>query len=434
MRASQREPERERERDRSIVGRWCRIVTLAAGLLAVAEAQTVQQLLRSALELERTGCQVPLPHTNIHRGGGHRRRTQLGMGKLWQHSQTCDPTTLRDRAAEVDQARCAKNGGEASCKGGLPQTCDWKCAIHFVPFYADCGATLAAMGQNLASTNAMCMPSASQAVLIRQALTKTQCPNPIKSCHSSAGPVKCVDKHYGAGVGSGALADCEHWTSQGGGWVPGVHDCSFQGFQGNLIKNGNFETPSLSALPATTTSCPHVAPGKHVWPGSCPYKYVYPIKTMQGGGNIRCTSGCALAGWTAGERDTNDRRSTTGFSIRWGCDSDEQQPAMGWPSSMVGQQYLAIQGAGAYIEQTIYNLQRGQVYELRLKLANRPGYGDDERLVIKIDNHIVGESGHPSDKFSQYGIAFTARVAALSYYVLRMTRPSTMIEQYLSTM
>ena len=29
-----------------------------------------------------------------------------------------------------------------------------------------------------------------------------------------------------------------------------------------------------------------------------------------------------------------------------------------------------------------------QVYEVRLKMANRPGYGDEETVVIKMDNHV----------------------------------------------
>ena len=36
-------------------------------------------------------------------------------------------------------------------------------------------------------------------------------------------------------------------------------------------------------------------------------------------------------------------------------------------------------------------------------------YGDDETIVIKMDNHVIGESAHPTDDFSEFGVAFTAR-------------------------
>ena len=75
----------------------------------------------------------------------------------------------------------------------------------------------------------------------------------------------------------------------------------------------------------------------------------------------------------------------------------------------MGKQFLVLQGRGTYVEQTLYNLQRGNVYEMRLRMANRPGYGDDERLLVKMDNHLIGESGHPPDDFGEYGVAFTAR-------------------------
>ena len=75
----------------------------------------------------------------------------------------------------------------------------------------------------------------------------------------------------------------------------------------------------------------------------------------------------------------------------------------------MGRQYLVLEGSGTYISQAIRGLQRGSVYEVRLRMANRPGYGDDETVVIKMDNHIVGESNHPGDDFSEFGVAFTAR-------------------------
>ena len=70
-----------------------------------------------------------------------------------------------------------------------------------------------------------------------------------------------------------------------------------------------------------------------------------------------------------------------------------------------------LEGSGTYVQQQLRGLRRGSVDELRLRMANRPGYGDDETVVIKLDNHEIGESNHPSDDFSEYGVAFTARTS-----------------------
>eukprot|EP01047_Picozoa_sp_COSAG01_P040229 COSAG01_NODE_3371_length_6179_cov_1.762336_5_plen_399_part_00 len=375
-------------------------------------AQSSNQLLRSALELERVGCHVPLPPglVNKGRGGGH-RRTQLGMGKLWKHMNKCDPRTMQARATEVDQACCKENGGGADCRNGVPATCDWKCAVYFVPFWEDCGATLRKMGQNLDPLNRKCLPSSTTA--LQRAVKLTQCANPTKSCHHQDGAVKCVDKTFGGGAGTGALADCTHWTSQGGGWTPGAEDCSSSATQGNLLSNGNFEHPALSGL-TSPQSC------RHRDRTGCPYKYVFPLIKMAGGGNDYCVSGCTISGWRTGERDVSQRPSSGYSFIGVALAANGNRP-WGGLNSHVGQQYLVLTGAGAYIEQTVTGLSRGSVYEIRLRVANRPGYGDDESLVIKIDNHIVGESAHPPDKFAEFGVAFTARSPSV---VLRLENDS----------
>ena len=40
-------------------------------------------------------------------------------------------------------------------------------------------------------------------------------------------------------------------------------------------------------------------------------------------------------------------------------------------------------------------------------MANRPGYRDDESVVVKMDNHIIGESNHPTDGDDRNGKAFS---------------------------
>ena len=77
--------------------------------------------------------------------------------------------------------------------------------------------------------------------------------------------------------------------------------------------------------------------------------------------------------------------------------------------SDTGNYYLSIQGSGAYVEQTLRGLQAGTVYEVRFLAAERPGYGGDETLTVKIDGFEVWESTHPTDAFQVYRVAFTAQ-------------------------
>ena len=60
------------------------------------------------------------------------------------------------------------------------------------------------------------------------------------------------------------------------------------------------------------------------------------------------------------------------------------------------------------MEQTLTGLRRGTVYELRFVAAERPGYGGDESLAVKVDGIEVWESTHPADTFTVYRVAFTA--------------------------
>eukprot|EP01052_Picozoa_sp_SAG31_P005846 SAG31_NODE_263_length_18841_cov_17.270996_14_plen_177_part_00 len=41
-------------------------------------------------------------------------------------------------------------------------------------------------------------------------------------------------------------------------------------------------------------------------------------------------------------------------------------------------------------------------------MTDRPGYGEDESLHVKVDSHVVWESTHPEDGFTQYSAVFTA--------------------------
>ena len=116
-----------------------------------------------------------------------------------------------------------------------------------------------------------------------------------------------------------------------------------------------------------------------------------------------CKSGCQLGYWQFGE---TDQKSKQGAHVVLAANGNRP---WGGLNSRMGKQFLVLQGRGTYVEQTLNNLQRGNVYELRLRMANRPGYGDNERLLVKMDNHLIGESGHPPDDFGEYGVAFTAR-------------------------
>jgi hypothetical protein len=77
-------------------------------------------------------------------------------------------------------------------------------------------------------------------------------------------------------------------------------------------------------------------------------------------------------------------------------------------NSHSGTQFISLQGSGVYVEQQLNNLVRGAVYELRLRVANRPGYTDTESLIMKLDNRVIAESAHPPDNFDTFAVAFTA--------------------------
>jgi hypothetical protein len=336
-------------------------LALIAVLCSLASAQNTEPmvaLLRSVLALEHKGCSVPLPHGFVRAAqGGQHRRTQIGGGGMWGVSSKCNPAALQARAADVDKACCPND----SCKrGGMPSKCGYRCAVHLVPFYADCGKMLASMGQNLAGLNAKCTPDKSMATLLRTSVRRTKCTNPILSCHHPGG-VTCIDASHNGGSATGfpsqgTLAECSRWTSEGGGWIPSAETCDSKAFVGNLVQNGNFERPLLSEVDAA---------------GSKEYRYVWPA--------VHCKSGCQIGYWQFGETDVKSKQRAHVVLAANG-----NRP-WGGLNSLMGKQYLVLQGRGTYAEQTLHNLKRGNVYELRLRYANRPGYGNDERLLIKMD-------------------------------------------------
>eukprot|EP01050_Picozoa_sp_SAG11_P008127 SAG11_NODE_701_length_7670_cov_22.897107_2_plen_1758_part_00 len=71
--------------------------------------------------------------------GGHHRR--LSRRILQAPATTCDPAEFQEMAAAVTAACC--DGTSQSCAGGLPTSCDARCAVTYVPFFGRCAAALA---------------------------------------------------------------------------------------------------------------------------------------------------------------------------------------------------------------------------------------------------------------------------------------------------
>lgn len=348
-------------------------------------AQTVLDLFQQAHALENEGCTITYPRGQVQ-GGGH-RRLQLGLGGLV--SQSCSLATVQNRAAEVDAACCPGD----SCGGQQPSSCDYHCASHFVPFYADCGALLSSVGQDMSGVNDMCTPSSTSQ--LSKAVQKAVCPDEILSCHHPTGPTLCVDATYGGGANEAELSECTSWTSQGGGWTASGEPCGgIEAITGsaNLIQNGDFETPTLASVDCMGGHDSSFRGADH-----CQYKYFYPPISEF------CHANCQITGWQIGEADT-----TAAIGPYIALAENGNTPWGGLDSHM-GRQYLVLEGGGTFVQQTLFGLQRGSVYEVRLRMANRPGYGDEESVVIKMDNHVIGESSHPPDDFAEFGIAFTAR-------------------------
>ena len=115
----------------------------------------------------------------------------------------------------------------------------------------------------------------------------------------------------------------------------------------------------------------------------CQYKYVFQQTSDS------CSTDCTVDYWQFGERDDISTSSTWGSG--WVILAGNGNEPWGGLDSHMGRQYIALQGAGTYIYQQLRGLRRGTVYEVRLRMANRPGYSDEESVVIKIDNHVIGK-------------------------------------------
>jgi hypothetical protein len=243
------------------------------------------------------------------------------------------------------------------------------------------------MGTQMSQVNDLCMPG--DLSRIKKNVKKADCPNGILSCsHPATGA--CVDATSGGGATPSELADCSNWDpprGSAGGWAAGGEACA--GISGNLVDNGSFETPSLAAV-----NCNGGHDSTFRGDDHCQYKYLWPHTAEF------CSLSCTVDGWEIGAPASQHVVLAENANAPWGgLDSHN------------GKQFLVLQQSGAYIEQQIAGLRAHAVYELRLKMANRPGYTDGESVVIKLDNHIIGESSHPTDDWSQYGLVFTARAA-----------------------
>jgi hypothetical protein len=73
-----------------------------------------------------------------------------------------------------------------------------------------------------------------------------------------------------------------------------------------------------------------------------------------------------------------------------------------------GANFIAIQGAGAFIEQALTGLVPGATYAVTFLAANRPDSGEDETLVVKVDEATIWETFHPADTFTEYTASFVA--------------------------
>jgi hypothetical protein len=367
------------------------LLLLLVATLRPVSGQTALELFQEALALEGEGCTLNFPNGPVNPNG--HRRMQLGLGGLT--SDSCDITSLQDRAAEVDLACCPGD----SCGGNIPTQCDYHCATHFLPFFADCRALLATIGQDMSPVEALCTPASTSR--LTKAIAKASCPNAILSCSHPTGPITCVDATTGGGASPAELADCSTWTRQGGGWRASGEPCggitAITGGVESLVQNGGFELPSLA-----TAFCMGGHDSSFRGDDHCQYKYFYGQSSTEAPSAF-CTTDCTIDSWQIGERD-----QASAFGAYIALAENGNGPWGGLDSHM-GRQYLILESSGTYAQQTLRGLQRGQVYEVRLKMANRPGYGDDETVIVKMDNHVIGESNHPGDDFSDYGVAFTAR-------------------------
>jgi hypothetical protein len=69
-------------------------------------------------------------------GGGHRRRAQSSQ-------QQCSASNFQVRSADINLACCGSQSGENDrCSGGVPSSCDARCAAAFLPVVDECRGTM----------------------------------------------------------------------------------------------------------------------------------------------------------------------------------------------------------------------------------------------------------------------------------------------------
>jgi len=87
--------------------------------------------------------------------------------------------------------------------------------------------------------------------------------------------------------------------------------------------------------------------------------------------------------------------------------ASENQP-WGGLASASGANFLSIQGAGSYVEQTI-SVTSGTSYEIRFFATHRPGYGNDEEGIVTVDGEVVFDYPNPMpDDFTEMTATFVA--------------------------
>ena len=127
-------------------------VAVDIGLRALTQDQGLSTLQNLQ---QQTGSSSVTTHGQ---GPGHRRRhLQAPDAHNDDHTSTL---WCVDRAAAVDAACCTADDDDVDCTGGVPLSCDFACALSFIPYYEACGDMLDEAGQSLIELYAKCQVAA----------------------------------------------------------------------------------------------------------------------------------------------------------------------------------------------------------------------------------------------------------------------------------
>jgi hypothetical protein len=125
-------------------------VAVDIGLRALTQTQgssTIQDLER------QTGSST----VTIHGQGPGHRRLQASDA----HDDHSSTLWCVDRAAAVDAACCTDDDDDVDCTDGMPSSCDFACALSFIPYYEACGDMFdEAMAGSLMELYAKCQVAA----------------------------------------------------------------------------------------------------------------------------------------------------------------------------------------------------------------------------------------------------------------------------------